>query len=135
MLLFVCLFYIITTCITQECRPFSEIYSSGQDLCETIFGTAFKYSTNESFAYTMWFFDENNNPNDQISINLNIIPPNQCLINNENADRKLFPSPELSNFTECHPWKQNACCAYSRVANVDTINGLYGDSYKWNRLI
>ena len=118
-----------------ECRRFSEIYTSPKDLCERMFSDAFVYETNESNAYTMWFFDEQNNPNNEISSKLGLINNNECLINNGNSDWKSIPSPESSNFTECHPWKSNSCCAYSRVSSVEALNTLYGDIYKWNRYI
>jgi len=38
----------------DTCTQFSQIYTSGQDLCETMFGDAFKYETNEEDAFTMW---------------------------------------------------------------------------------
>lgn len=42
----------------QQCATFETIYGSGRALCENMWGGAFTYETNESAAYTMWFFDK-----------------------------------------------------------------------------
>ena len=51
---------------SSSCKPFHEIYSSGRDLCNKMFDNSFEYIENgtPSNAYTMWFFDADNNPND-----------------------------------------------------------------------
>jgi hypothetical protein len=36
-----------------ECRTFAQIYGTGQRLCETMFGDAFAYSTEQDTAYSM----------------------------------------------------------------------------------
>ena len=39
----------------DTCETFANIYEDGKDLCNTIFGDAFEYTTNEDKAYTMWY--------------------------------------------------------------------------------
>ena len=46
----------------DSCRPFKDIYANGKELCEKMWGDSFAYETDESKAYTMWFFDAMNNP-------------------------------------------------------------------------
>jgi len=43
------------------------------------------------------------------------------------------PAPEGDNFTECHPWKENACCHEATVTTPEAINSAYGSGYLWNR--
>merc|ERR1712129_10645 len=40
---------------------------------------------------------------------------------------------EADSFTECHPWKEAACCYESTVKDVDTMLNGYGDEYRWDR--
>ena len=51
------------TAAWDTCAKFKDIYPSGRELCEVMWGDSFEYtSTNEANAYTMWFFDAMNNP-------------------------------------------------------------------------
>lgn len=115
-----------------QCKRFDEIYTDGKDLCETIFGQAFKYETNEAAAYTMWFFDASN-PNDQTARSLGKLgapPHSTCGLHYYHL---AAPVPETSNFTECTPWKDSACCAHSTVASPTVINAAYGSDFAWDR--
>src|SRR5262245_21436359 len=51
----------------DQCRPMQQIYKNGKQLCETIFGSAFRYvpvgAPDYDLAYTMWYFSSSN-PND-----------------------------------------------------------------------
>ncbi|CAE8586109.1 unnamed protein product [Polarella glacialis] len=76
---------------SPECKRFDQIYDDGKDLCETMWGTAFKYETNEA------------------------------------------PGPESDNFTACHPWKNNACCAGGTVETLSKIRDTYGPEFRWDR--
>jgi hypothetical protein len=97
------------------CIPFKEIYPTGKELIEEMWGDAFKYETDEASAYTMWWFeggapgvsDPHTNPNDAITIALGGTVPDQCHLEYFHKDA---PTPEADNFTECHPWHANACC-------------------------
>lgn len=129
---------VISIIMSDECRTFEDIYANGEALCNTMFGDAFVYTTEESEAYTMWFFDEGNNPNHGITETLNAT--NSSLFEsydmstcNLRYNHKEEPSAESDNFTECHPWKESSCCHQNTVKDVDTINNLYGPEYRWDR--
>ena len=112
-----------------ECKPFSEIYASGQELCENLWDDSFSYVENDSVsAYTMWFFT-NENPNDQITKDLGLNTTSECLLNYYHRD----VTAEADNFTECHPWKEAACCYQDTVKDVDAILNGYGDEFRWDR--
>lgn len=111
-----------------ECKPFSEIYASGKELCENMWDNSFTYiENNDDEAYTMWFFDDTN-PNDQITLNKGLNTTSKCLLN-------YFHRAEVesSDFQECHPWKEAACCYESTVSDVNTLLNSYGDEYRWDR--
>ena len=120
------------------CKPFKEIYADGEELIETMWGKAFKYSLDEANAYTMWWFeggtagaaDPHSNPNDVITANLGKTVPDQCHLDYYHKDA---PSAEGANFTECHPWHANSCCHEATVVTPTAMNEGYGDGYQWDR--
>lgn len=114
----------------QDCKPFSEIYTGGQDLCETLFGTAFTYETDEDNAYTMWWFSAGN-ANDNTTLALGETVPSECKL--EYFHKSGPPTAEGDDFTECHPYKDSACCYNSTVTTVDALNEAYGEGYEWDR--
>lgn len=116
----------------DTCSPFHEIYKSGTELCEVMWGGAFEVVDDEDRGYTMWFFDNENNPNDDITRLLwgEEKKVDQCHLN---YFHKETPSPEGDGMGECHPWKNRACCDKGTVGSVDQINEAYGEGYEWNR--
>jgi folate receptor len=129
----------------DQCRPFQSIYRDGKDLCERIFGDAFKYvpvaSPEYNQSYTMWFFTDAN-PNDdttkyRISLgkhDVNYQKTDVCYLQSANVtSHKPKPFAEGETFTECYPFRKNACCYEKTVEDADTINKLYGDEYRWDR--
>jgi len=114
----------------DTCQKFSQIYDNGKDLCETMFGDAFVYETNEDNAYTMWWF-EAGNPNDKISVKLNNTVPSTCEL--EYFHKAGPPTAEADSFTECHPWKESACCYEATVTTPVALNKAYGEGYEWDR--
>jgi len=46
---------------------------------------------------------------------------------------KDTPGPEPKEFTECHPWKDNACCAHRTVMSATKLKEAYGEEYHWDR--
>jgi len=117
----------------EGCSPFHEIYNNGQELCEIMWEGAFTVVDDSQDAYSMWFFDESN-PNNEVTDSIwgegtaaNIT---QCHLQYLHKDA---PTPEDDNFTECHPWKENACCQRDTVKDVETIRESYGEGYEWNR--
>lgn len=101
------------------CKKFSEIYpAGGADICNKMFGSAFYYSTDEANSYTMWFFDENNNPNDAVTTARGATVPNTCEVQ---YLHKTAPGPEPDGMHECHPWRKNACCKSATVTTADTL--------------
>jgi len=132
-----------------ECKKFSEIYGNGKNLVEKMWGGAFKYETKEEEAYTMWFFDKNNNPNDKTTQNLvgkglisNVdkdLGVDKCYLAyyHKGGDQPInnadHPSQEPENFSECHPWAENSCCLSDTVSTVQKIKDGYGAEYWWDR--
>lgn len=112
------------------CRPFHEIYSGGKELCEVMWNDAFEYTTDESKAYTMWWFDAGN-PNDAITTELGLAAAETCEL--EYFHKAGAPTAEDGNFTECHPWKDSACCYEPTVTTHDQIREAYGTGYEWDR--
>ena len=121
------------------CKPFKEIYPTGKELIEIMWGQAFKYETNEAAAFTMWWFeggapgvaDGYTNPNEQMAMTLGFNPlPDTCALD---YFHKLTPTPEPDNFTECHPWHANACCHDHVVTTPEKMNTGYGPGYEVHR--
>jgi hypothetical protein len=62
---------------TGTCKKGSEIWTSGQDMVENVWGTAFKYETDATKSY-VWGFDEGeSNPNNKI-LEDKAYPPFTC---------------------------------------------------------
>lgn len=113
-----------------QCRPFHQIYTNGSQLCENMWDHAFEYSSNTSGAYNFWFFGEDN-PNDDVTRRVHGIDNvTDCHLNYFHKDA---PSPEGNRMTECHPWKNNACCHSTTVLTPDTLKAAYGAEYHWDR--
>lgn len=116
----------------ESCTPFKDIYADGTELCEKMWDDSFKVVDDSVGGYTMWFFDHDKNPNDEYT---DVIfgadsTPEQCHLVYYHKD---VPSPEDDAMTECHPWKNNACCNSETVKSADTLNKAYGPGYEWNR--
>jgi len=114
----------------KNCRKFKDIYPSSKELCEVSFGDAFEYSTDESSAYTMWWFDKTN-PNDAVATSLSKPEPETCDL--QYFHKEGPPSAEGAEFTECHPWKEKACCHHATVMTPTALNNAYGEGYRWDR--
>lgn len=120
------------TATAPDCKRFDEIYPSGKEICEKMWDGAFTYETDETKAYTMWFFDDAN-PNDatsQILGKLDASGHDTCHLSYFHKDT---PGPEPDTFTECHPWKDSACCAYGTVETATKLKEGYGKEYHWDR--
>jgi len=117
----------------DTCAPFHKIYADGTELCEKMFDDAFSVTEDEENAYTMWFFDGDNNPNDAITQRLfgGDVAPDQCAV--QYFHKKGGPSPEGDGMAECHPWKENACCHSDTVGSEAQIRESYGEGYEWDR--
>lgn len=116
----------------EHCKPFKDIYKDGTELCEMMWSDAFKVVDDSQPGYTMWFFDQENNPNDAVTHQLfgNNTVPDQCHLQYFHKDT---PGPEGDDMTECHPWKNNACCNSSTVTGPQQIKEAYGAEYHWDR--
>merc|ERR1712032_1211590 len=93
---------------------------------------AFTYEADESKAYTMWYFDAQN-PNDAVARSLDKLGAAEhdtCFLQ---YFHKTAPGPESDDFTECHPWKENACCAHGTVETYTKLKEGYGAEYHWDR--
>lgn len=113
----------------ETCAPFHEVYDDGQDLCNTIFGDSFAYEADDSAGYTMWFFDREN-PNKATAEALGMTSPDTCELQ---YFHKEAPSPEGEDFTECLPWKEDACCHEATVTSAESLRMAYGPGYEWDR--
>uniref|UniRef100_A0A7S0I134 Folate receptor-like domain-containing protein n=1 Tax=Phaeocystis antarctica TaxID=33657 RepID=A0A7S0I134_9EUKA len=124
----------------DNCKRFADIYTDGADLISRMWGDSFRYETDETKAYTMWWTeggaagvkDAHDNPNDLITQSLfpDLGVPDQCHLDYYHKDA---PSPEGANFTECHPWHANACCHEATVVTPKAMNEGYGAGYEWDR--
>ena len=116
----------------ENCTQFKNIYEDGTALCEKMWGDSFEVVEDESKGYTMWFFNQETNPNDAITESLfgADTVPDQCHLQ---YFHKEVPGPEDDSMAECHPWKNNACCDSTTVTSVDQINNAYGEGYRWDR--
>jgi folate receptor len=98
---------------------------------------AFQVVPDSEPSYTMWFFDVMNNPNDATSVSLHGQAADTCGLQyyHKGSDGVFdaVPSPEDDTFTECHPWKENACCHEQTVLDHETIKEAYGEGYHWDR--
>lgn len=124
--------YADSSASAPECKRFDEIYPTGKELCEEMWDGAFVYETDEKKAYTMWFFD-NVNPNDATSRDLGKLSTSGHDTCHLDYFHKDTPGPEPDNFTECHPWKNNACCAHGTVETATKLKEGYGKEYHWDR--
>lgn len=122
---------VVAETAAPPCKRFEEIYASGKELCENMWNDAFVYETDESKAYTMWFF-EKTNPNDVVSRDLGLLTDKHdvCHLDYYHKDT---PGPEPKEFTECHPWKDNACCAHGTVETAQKLKEGYGAGFHWDR--
>lgn len=120
-----------STATEPQCKRFDEIYASGKELCENMWNDAFVYEEDEAKAYTMWFWDKTN-PNDDVSRARGLLSGDHevCHLDYFHKDT---PGPEPKEFTECHPWKDNACCAHQTVMSATKLKEGYGEEYHWDR--
>ena len=116
----------------DTCTQFKDIYASGTELCEKMWDDSFEVVDDESMGYTMWFFDPENNPNDDVTTKLfgEDSQPEQCHLQYFHKDT---PTAEDDSMTECHPWKNRACCDSETVKGPQELNEAYGEGYEWDR--
>ena len=121
------------------CVPMGTIYTDGPDMLKRMWNDAFEVVDDESRGYTMWWFeggaagsaDGHDNPNDAITRAIwNQSPPDTCDVQYYHKDE---PSPEGSDFTECHPWHANSCCHQATVVTPQALSTAYGSGYEWDR--
>lgn len=112
------------------CRRMKDIFPSGKEICEVMWDGAFKYETDESKAFTMWWF-EAGNPNDQMTLDLGKPAADICDV--QYFHKPGAPTAESANFTECHPWQESACCYEATVTTHDALRVAYGPGYEWDR--
>lgn len=116
----------------ETCTQFKDIYADGTALCEKMFHDSFKVVDDSEPGYTMWFFDTDENPNDAVTTALfgADSQPDSCFLQYFHKDA---PSPEDDNMSECHPWKNSACCDSETVTSARALNEAYGPGYEWDR--
>lgn len=140
----------VGTCMSDKppkCKKMGEIYTSGKDICDKLWDGNFKYEEKEDEAYTMWFFDSKNNPNDVVSETLRdkgvfqaALPLDMCYLEEYNhkgdghpVSNSEHPTEEPDSFQECHPWSETSCCFQETVSTVKKIKESYGPEYHWDR--
>ena len=116
----------------ETCTQFKNIYADGTELCEKMWDDSFKVVDDSEPGYTMWFFDTDKNPNDDTTISIfgADSQPNECHLQYFHKDT---PSAEDDSMSECHPWKNRACCDSTTVKSADALNAAYGAGYEWDR--
>eukprot|EP00526_Cylindrotheca_closterium_P017601 CAMPEP_0113606520 /NCGR_PEP_ID=MMETSP0017_2-20120614/2897_1 /TAXON_ID=2856 /ORGANISM="Cylindrotheca closterium" /LENGTH=295 /DNA_ID=CAMNT_0000515067 /DNA_START=92 /DNA_END=979 /DNA_ORIENTATION=+ /assembly_acc=CAM_ASM_000147 len=121
-----------TSAWEESCTQFKTIYADGTELCEKMWDDSFTVVDDESMGYTMWFFDHDANPNNEITaaIHGNSSTPEQCHLKYFHKD---VPGPEDDAMTECHPWQNSACCNSETVKSGAALNAAYGPGYEWDR--
>ena len=106
-------------------------------MCEVMWDKSFKYTPDTDPAFVMWHFDSSNSPNDIAATSLFGAPADTCKLQyfHKGSDGVIdaVPTPEDDTFTECHPWKENACCHQETVVNKETLRKSYGEGYEWDR--
>ncbi|CAE8739547.1 unnamed protein product [Polarella glacialis] len=80
----------------------------------------------------MWFFDASN-PNTAMAQSLGKLPAGGHSSCELQYYHKQAPGPESDNFTECHPWKNNACCDGGTVETFTKMRDSYGPEFRWDR--
>jgi folate receptor len=113
----------------KTCKPFHEIYPDGKGLCEQMWGDSFVYEPDDSKGFTMWHF-ERENPNRKTAALLGQTVPDTCDLQYFHKDK---PSPEDDGFTECLPWKEDACCHNHTVTSAEGLRTSYGEGFEWDR--
>jgi folate receptor len=98
---------------------------------------SFKYTPDSDPAFVMWHFDASNSPNDAAAAALFGAKSDTCHLQyyHKGSDGTVDPkpTPEGDGFTECHPWKESACCHEETVLDKDTLRQSYGEGYEWDR--
>jgi len=113
------------------CKKFSEIYTSGKEICENMWDGAFEYTEDEDKAYTMWFFGQNPNKAVADKVFNGSNATDECHLDYYHVDGP--PVKENDKFTECHPWKDAACCKHGTIETADNLLHGYGEKYRWDR--
>lgn len=116
----------------ESCTQFKNIYTDGTELCEKMWDDSFQVVDDESMGYTMWFFDHDANPNNEVTSKLHgdFSTPDKCHLKYYHKD---VPSAEDDSMSECHPWQNRACCNSETVKSAEALNAGYGPGYEWNR--
>lgn len=119
-----------------QCKPFREIYGGGKQLCENMWGDAFKYEPEEDKGFVMWWdMDASSNPNTQTVESLDslshLTAEHKDMCHLDYYHREAPGPAELIN--ECAPYKDNACCKPSTVASGQALKEGYGKEYHWDR--
>jgi len=116
-----------------QCKTFREIYGGGKQVCENMWGDAFKYEPDEDKAFVMWW-DTGSNPNAETTETLDSLShltaehKDTCHLDYYHVD-----TPAPAELSECAPYKDNACCAAATVTNATKIKESYGSKYHWDR--
>jgi folate receptor len=114
----------------ESCTQFKNIYADGTELCEKMWDDSFMVVDDDEPGYTMWFFNHEINPNDDVTAELfgADAQPDKCHLQYFHKD---VPSAEDDALTECHPWKKSSCCDSETVTSAEALNKAYGPGYEW----
>ena len=78
------------------------------------------------------WFNSASNPNNAVTLNLNLSVPTECGINYYHKTGIPTPNHE-TNFTECLPYQEEACCKQTTVQSAAYLNEAYGAGFEWDR--
>ena len=133
--------------IRAKCVTFSEKYQDAQDFIENgPWAGSFVYTDSDTTAYTMWFSNPSDNPNDEITSKLiadgkvnqtdghlnDAGQVDKCFLDyehknlDESVDNKVHPNEDPTNFTFCQPWAERSCCRSEDVGEAK-YDKLFGD--------
>ena len=80
----------------DSCTQFKDIYADGTELCEKMWNDSYEVVDDASRAYTMWFFNENDNPNNLVTEQLSEAPRSPTNVTCNGTTRTLPPPRETT---------------------------------------
>lgn len=119
--------------VQPQCKPIGVIYKDGRELCERMWGKAFRYETDEAKGFTMWFDQQDGQPNDEATLQMGKTIPQRCHLQ---YYHKATPDQEqrfLRASKVCSPWRRRACCAQDNFTTTNSLKEAYGKHYHWDR--
>eukprot|EP01026_Neomeris_dumetosa_P048147 TRINITY_DN4155_c0_g2_i1.p1 TRINITY_DN4155_c0_g2~~TRINITY_DN4155_c0_g2_i1.p1 ORF type:complete len:499 (-),score=60.13 TRINITY_DN4155_c0_g2_i1:133-1629(-) len=145
-----------------NCQKVKDIFQDGKELCELMFDNSFIYYEDEPNAYTMFFEENQTNPNNQIHAQVPhpqicpnqqfnesipeacegldrppIIVPHTCEVCQLRNPHTLDNAkPAFGDLGGCSKYSQYSCCSEDTAKAIfaeEANETLYGELYQWSR--